>query len=425
MSDAPPPPAALRVPLLCTRAVTLLSRVAYWPPGMLGKDGPAYVNALKLDNTFSVPMPGNIGWVFLGKFLSLFTDPVSAYTLVTISVSLVGTAFIFLLCSLFLRPWMAAATTLAAALSPMIWFHAEPLLSYGTWIAIPPAIAYFGIRYFRERRFALLYAAAAATGIGTILRPDMVAFAGPLLGGILLISRAPLLKGWVVCAAICFVCCCVWFFSTAAVLGGVDIYLTRVRAQTDYIATYGPAQKGFYEGLLRNGGKYAIFFLWGGALITPLALLGLGKLIAERRTTWRWLLLGALFVAPSLYFGVVVFMGNAGLAQPGLLAAFLLGAYWLEHGPAARRRLAIPVIALIGALGAIQFIATPMLRITDQRAVLLNALGPGYTGQSIRALYRWNPGDFGIDASLSNTLRQLRSPEPIPHFPPDFDHSLR
>jgi len=417
--------ASLRFPYLLTLAVTLLARLAYWPPQMLGKDGPAYVNALNLDSTFSVPMPGNIGWVLLGKLFSFFTDPVSAYTLVTFLISLIGTSFIFLLCTLFLRPWMAAITTLAAALSPMIWFHAEPLLSYGTWIAIPPAIAYFGIRYSRQRKLPLLYAAAAATGLGTILRPDMVAFAGPLLGGILLITRPPILKGWAVCTAICFVCCLFWFFTTAAILGGPSAYLARVNAQTDYIATYGPAQKGFYEGLIRNAGKYAIFFVWGGLFVTPLALLGLCKLLAAWRTTWQWIILGALALAPSFYFGVVVFMGNAGLAMPGLLIAFLLAAYWLEHSSHPRRRYAMLIMGIVGALGAAQFIFTPVLPARNQRNIILMALGVGYSGNTIRRMYEYNPADFGVDSSVANALRQFRNPEPVPFYPPGFPDDLR
>ena len=36
----------------------------------MGKDGPLYIGALALDEHYDVPMPGNIGYVLLGKLAS-------------------------------------------------------------------------------------------------------------------------------------------------------------------------------------------------------------------------------------------------------------------------------------------------------------------------------------------------------------------
>jgi hypothetical protein len=411
---------ALLAPFLCTLAVTLFSRLAYWPPGLLGKDGPLYINSMNLDSTYNVPMPGNIGWVLLAKFFTLFADPVDSLVLTSIFVSLVGTSFLFLLCSLFLRPWMAAVTTMAASLSPLVWFHSVPALSYQTWIAVPPAIAYFAARYAAERRIWLLYAAAIATGLGTILRPDMVVFAGPLFGGFLILSRPPVLKGWVVCAGICLLCCLVWFTLTAWVLGGPRIYLERVQAQSDYIATYGVGHKGVIDGLARNCGKFGILLSWGAAFISLPALAGVCMMLREWRTRWRVLILGTLALSPSVGFACILFMGNAGLTLPLIVASFLLAAAWLEVKLAHHSRLGLLTMATIGLLGAAQFIFTPMLPATNQRNVIINALWFGYSGASIRRLYGYNPADFGIDSSVSNALRQMRNPEPIPYFPPGF-----
>ena len=42
---------------------------------LMGKDGPLYVNALRLDASYDVPMPGNLGYVLLGKLANLGDQP--------------------------------------------------------------------------------------------------------------------------------------------------------------------------------------------------------------------------------------------------------------------------------------------------------------------------------------------------------------
>ncbi|MGC8641769.1 MAG: hypothetical protein ACP5XB_18025, partial [Isosphaeraceae bacterium] len=52
---------------------------------MMGKDGPLYIGALALDEHYDVPMPGNIGYVLLGKLAKLFVaGPVTAFLAVNI-----------------------------------------------------------------------------------------------------------------------------------------------------------------------------------------------------------------------------------------------------------------------------------------------------------------------------------------------------
>src|SRR5205085_1257859 len=58
-----------RLFLPLTVLFTLVSRLLYIPSAVMGFDGPEYINALKLDHTYNVPPPGNIGYVLLGKVL--------------------------------------------------------------------------------------------------------------------------------------------------------------------------------------------------------------------------------------------------------------------------------------------------------------------------------------------------------------------
>ncbi len=406
----------LVLPMFVVVAVTICSRIMYWPSSIIGKDGELYINSMKLDETYNVPPPGNVGWVLLGKlFTAIGLSPLDAFTLAGIAVSAVGIAFLFLLSALFLRPWMAAVTTLAAALSPLVWYHASALCSYETWIAVPPAIVYFGVRYWRERRIHFLYASALATGIGTILRPDMVAFSGPLLGAILLVGRAPLIRGWFVCGLICLACCFIWFVTTATAVGGVEEYIHRVRAKSAWMETWGASERGVVEGLARNGGKFALFAFWGGLFVAPFAVYGFLCLLRSIRTTWRGALLGLLAVLPTMYFGIWIFMGNAGLVLPFLVAAFLLAGFGLERTWVDRNnRPPLYIMSLIGILGAGQFMLVPLLKPTDQRDLIFNVTFSKYSGHGIREGYNYNLADFGIDPSFKNSVHQFLHPEPVP-----------
>lgn len=404
-----------------TLAVTLITRFHYWPSGLVGKDGTLYINSLKLDATYDVPPPGNLGWVLLGKLFTLALSPLDAFTLVAILVAVIGSGFFYLLCTLCMRPWLACIATLGLVLSPQVWYHSTTLMSYEVWWVVPAAIAYFGARYISERRLHLLYAAAAATGIGTMLRPDMVAFAGPLLVMFLLLGRAPLARGWCVSAAICGVCCAAWFFGMSFILGGVDIYLETVRSKSEFHDTFSAAAKGAFEGLGRNMAKYALMFLWGAAFVTPLAALAALSLGRYWRKHWRFILLGLIALAPNLYFAWWIFMGNAGLVLPGVATAFLLAGWWCQRTlaqPGTPGRRAHVVMGLVGLLGAAQFVLTPILPTRSQRDVVINVTLFKYSGQGIRRVYNDNLADYGVDASLANSLRQLRHPEPLPPPPP-------
>lgn len=418
-------PPSLRTPLYVVLLTTLVSRLLCWPTLIVGKDGPLYINSMKLDATYNVPMPGNVGWVLLGKLFHAFgLSSLNAFTLVAVLVSVAGTAFYFLLAARFLRPWTAACTTLAMALSPVVWYHAETLMSYETWLAVPPAIAYFGVRYWEERRLTLLYASALAAGIGTILRPDMVVFGGLLFVGVLTLGRAPL-RAWVVSALICAVCCLLWVSIVATAIGSLHEYLDRVHHQSDFVQTFSARSKGIFEGLARNGSKYALFMAWGGFFVFPFTALGLARFVACRRAHWRGALLLILAVAPTLYFGVWLFMGTAGLILPSMGAAVLLAGYGLEGWISPSRPLAPAwTMAAIAALFAVQFLFAPLLPQRNQRDVIINVTFTKLSAHAIRAGFNDNLADYGIDSSLGNTIRQFKHPEPIPH-PAEEDPTMR
>lgn len=393
----------------------LASRVPYLDTfDYMGKDGPLYVNALKLDATFDVPMPGNIGYVLLGKLANAFwADPVTAFLMVNVGLTIVGAAFAYLFGTLVVSRPMAAAASLAMTCNPMVWWHGGAIASYPVWLAVLPAIGYYGLRYQRSGRTADMVGVSLTLGVGMILRPDLLAFGTPLWAGSLLLGRAPL-RHWLIAVAILAAACCCWFFGTAWVLGGVDVYLDRVRAKHEGDKTgFSVAAKGLFEGLARNVVKYGLFLAWGSVLALPPFLLGLARSL--RPSNWRELLLATLWVAPSWAFSFLIFAGNAGLIFPFLPLLYLgaaIGFRWLLG-----ERRAVLAMGLLALAGLLQFTLAPLLAQHDQRDVILNVTFLRYSGAGLVQRYNFNLDDFGVSPALADVRRQMRNPEPIPASP--------
>jgi hypothetical protein len=382
----------------------------------MGKDGPLYISSMALGRDYDVPMPGNIGYVLLGKVAHLvLPNPVHAYLAVNIGLTCVGVAFAYLFSTLLVAQTLAAASAFALSCNPMVWWHGAVIASYLVWLAVLPAIGWFGLRFVRSRRFGDMLGATIALGVGMILRPDLIAFGSPLWFGCLALGRARL-RYWIIGVAILAGCCAAWFLGTAWVLGGADVYLERVKAKHDWdMEGYSFSSRGLVEGLLRNGTKYGLFLAWSALLF----LAPFGREVAHRfarpRTSWRGTLLALLWVGPSLYFSFFVFTGNAGLIFPVLPLLYVGAAMGL--GRLGVRR-PVAVMVGLGLLSATQFLATPLLRETDQRRVILNVTFFRYSGPASRARYNYNLGDYGISPDLASLVRQMRRPEPVPYYPP-------
>ena len=156
------------VTILVLAAWVVASRVPYLnTDDALGKDGPLYIRSLKLDANYDVPMPGNIGYVLLGKLAFQFTpDPVSAFLAVNIALTALGAIFGYLCAALVVPRPMAAALTFALTCNALVWYHGGIIASYPVWLAVLPAIGWFGLRYKRERRFGDLLGATRPWALG-------------------------------------------------------------------------------------------------------------------------------------------------------------------------------------------------------------------------------------------------------------------
>ncbi len=382
----------------------------------LGKDGPLYIQALAFDHNYSVPMPGNVGFVALARLAQLVLgEPWVAYAACTVGLSALGASLTFLIGRPALGRPLAAAAGLAMAASPTLWWHGTAITSYPVWIAALPAIGLFGLRFARGRRTADAIAASVALGVSTILRQDMIAFGLPLWAGCLALGRAPR-RTWLAGSAIVGLSCLAWFAATSAILGGPDAYLARVEHQHAFHHGFSLAGAGLVEGLGRNGSKFALFLIWSSAMALPFAALGVaGRLAAWRSGGWRAPLVGLLWPGPATAFALIIFAGNAGLIFPLLPLLYLAAADGLLRvaGP----RLATATLASIALLGAAQFALVPLAPERDQRAVIWNVTFAKYGGHGIKHLYNYNLDDYGIDPGLKSVLAQLRDPQPVPSRP--------
>lgn len=403
--------------VLALTAWVVASRIPYLNDfEYLGKDGPLYVRALALDKDYNVPMPGNIGYVLLGKLASFITpNSVTAFLAVNIGLSVVAVVFCYLFFTLIVPPRLAAAAAFALSCNAIVWFHGGIIASYPVWLAVMPAIGWFGMRYKRKRRFGDLLAVSGALGIGMVLRPDLLFFGAPLWLGCLAFGRAPW-RHWLIGGSILVFACACWFLGTASVVGGVNIYLKRVRAKHEFdVSGFSLFGRGIVEGLMRNGVKYVLFLTWGAALALIPFIWGVGRELREWRSRWQGLLLALLWVGPSLYFSLAIFAGNAGLIFPLLPLVYLAAARGCQHLAGGERAWrGVAAMLLIGVASLVQFVGTPLRTVRNQRDVILNVTFLRYSGAGIVKRYNFNLDDYGVSPSLASVSRQLRAPQELP-----------
>ncbi len=430
-------------------AVTRIPYVSADPN--MSRDGMLYISSMPLDHNYCVPMPGNLGYVLLGKAaLTIWTHPIHAFIAVNVLLTAVGVVFLWRLGRLFLPEGPAAAAALALACCPTVWWHGATVNSYLVWLAALPAIGFFGVRFARERRSSDALLCSLALGIGTALRQDLLFFGTPLWLGCLVLGRARR-REWLIGGVIVAAFCAAWFGGMSAILGGPAEYLARIQAKHAYhMKGFSPGHKGLFEGLVRNLSKYAMFLIWAVPLVLIPFAVGLVEAARRGSTIWRAWLLGLLWVGPSWVFSFLVFAGNAGLIFPFLPIVYLGAAWglyvafggdpvgWVSGvraaqptevqpsemvGCAARTPLTHPTrkttrcLLALAAFGVLQFTLTPMLPETNQRNVIFNVTLLRYSGRGLLGHYDRDLEEYGVDPTLRSVLRQMRDPQPLPPPP--------
>ena len=407
--------------VLALTAFVVASRLLYIVPfESVGRDGPLYINALKLDGSYDVPMPGNIGFVVAARAVNLVCpDPVRAYGWLNIALATIGVTATYRVGRFWLTPAVAGVAALALATSTVVWWHGGAISSYLVWLATLPLLAFYGLRFVRDRHTVDAIAASLVLGIGSTLLQDLLMFGGPLWLVCLLLGRVRL-RDFLIGGLIVAACCALWLGAMSTILGGLDPYLAKVHAKHEWhVETFSFQARGLLEGLVRNGVKYGFFVLWSAGLVVFPAALGILARLAHPVRNWRSLLLGVAWTAPSLWFSFTIFTGNAGLIFPVLPLVYLAAAdglkVLLRDGNGVRTTVAL---LLFGLASLVQFTRAPLPRETDQRQAILNVTFFKYSGTGLRANYYYGLLDFDIDTSLQSIMAQMKHPQPVPRMPP-------
>ena len=333
------------------------------------KDGYLYIKSLELDPaTYSVSMPGNIGYVLLGKVAQwVWPEPTDAFAAVTIALSTGAIVIIYLLGTQMLPRSLAASVAFALSCNIIVWRFSTPIASYVAWLLAIPAIGWFGIRYLRSRSTVDLVGTSLAVGLGSILRPDVLLFGGPLWLGCLLLARARF-RHWLIGTGIIAACCCIWFFTTAAILGGPTEYLQRVFDKSVWTYSVSAYERGLFEGLLRNSSKYGLWIIWSCHVLLLAFLGGLIWYLSDLRKHWRAILLALLWVGLVLYFAIFVNAFVVPFVFPLLPLVYITAARGLQRlFSTERSRWPVTLMCLLALLSVAQYTLTPLRTEKNQR----------------------------------------------------------
>jgi hypothetical protein len=257
----------------------------------------------------------------------------------------------------------------------------------------------------------MLIATAWSLGIATFFRQDMVMFGSPLLAVFLCLGKASK-QAWFKCIGICALCCVLWFGMSAYTIGGVTPYLARVAAQHAYHTHhFSFASKGWFEGLLRNLGKYGVMLVWA-THVWLIPVMGFTwHVLRHMKQHLKQILTVAAWMVPFWYFAWFIFMGNAGLLLPAIQAVVLIATYalwrWEKQHP--WKGFATLSAALGCFLFATQFAGIPLLPNNTPLQKIANVTFLRYSKHGLYTHYSQNMSDFGMDTSLSSVLDAFKT----------------
>ena len=99
-------------------AWVVASRWAYVSDApLMSKDGPLYIESLRLDRSYSVPMPGNLGYVLLGRAAGMvWPEPTRAFAAVNAALTAVAVVLLFRVAKCFVPVALAGGLSLKWAI---------------------------------------------------------------------------------------------------------------------------------------------------------------------------------------------------------------------------------------------------------------------------------------------------------------------
>jgi hypothetical protein len=310
--------------------LTLGSRVPLWGEYAFNWDAANFALAvLHFDVREHRPHPpGYFYYVVLGRLTNLvLDDPNRSLTLASTLLSAGTVAAVYLLGRCVYRDrtvGVGAAVFLLTSVT--FWAYGLVALAY-------PALALFGTLVGLAALTGRSILAAAALGIGSGFRPDLVLLAGPLW---LWSMRQDPWGRRLASAVLLGLLGLGWFLPTAFLSGGIPDYLQtmRVYLDQDVWQRYAPGARGLAAlGVnLRDTAAYVFYGLYLTAIPVALGLLRLGREALSGRLDPDQAVWFALWVGPPLAFYTLVHIGDPGYIFSFLPALTLVAAWGLRGG---------------------------------------------------------------------------------------------
>lgn len=364
--------------------LTVLSRIPFRSQILYHWDAVNFAFAMqRFDVVTEQPQPpGYIAYVWLCQLVdALFHDPQT--TMVWIAI--VGSGLAVVAMCLLGQAMFGRRTGLVAALflasSPLFWFYGEIALPHAVDAFLVILSAWLLYEVLLGRAWALVPVAVSLAVAGGVRQQTPVFLALlALFAGVRFLQRVGWGRGWrwvALAVAIFGLLCAGWFLPLIASTGGLDRYLQVV---SNYSARFTATTSLFMGagsfGLTRNLRKLAMYTLYGWG-VAPLPVAVSGLMLLRRRqlaVQWERALFLLTWVFPSLFFYVLIHMGQQGLVFVFLPILLLVSARALVRLAENRKYtvLLAGVSLLLVMVNAALFIALPEYPLGRERFKVLS-----------------------------------------------------
>lgn len=331
--------------------------------------------------------PGYIGYVWLCRLVDvLFHDPQVTMVWIAITSSGLAVVAMYLLGRSVFGQRTGLVTALFLASSPLFWFYGEIALPHtlDTFLVIVSAWLLYEVTL--GRIWAIIPAAVGLATAGGLRQQTPVFLALlALFAGVRFLQRTGWRRGWrrgVLAVAVFGLLCAGWFFPLINSAGGLTRYLRVVGTFSErFDRTTSVFLGAGMEGLSRNLRRLGMYTLYGwSTALLPLVVYGLVWLWRRQLTRindicvqWERPLFLLAWVSPSLFFYILIHMGQQGLVFVFLPVLLLVSAWALVRLLEKRGHIVLGVVvALLCVINATQFIALPEYPLGEEHFKVLS-----------------------------------------------------
>jgi hypothetical protein len=310
-------------------------------------------------------------YIMLGRLLNAFLqDPNASLVWLSVVLSGLGTAAIFLLSEEWFGWKIALTTALMAIVSPLVWFHGEVALSYMLEYLWVPLVVYSCYKLQTGSRWALL-ASALLIGMAGGVRPNTPVFLFPLWVLGIIVHKYPT-RSSLLALLVMGLGVLVWAVPMVVMSGGLVEYIEVARLWQEQ-HTEGSASFIRITANVSRFGMYAIYTLGLGLIPLVVATCrSLPEIVRSLKTDWRAQTL-FVWVLPATGYFVVIHLhqpGHTFTIQPAFLIFTGLAIVSLaRREDCFRQNLWIGTTAVVMVFNALFFLIGPTYLLGDRRMV--------------------------------------------------------